>query len=97
MDPSRLIFYRILGLVAIVRLVIMLIREMKGRSWDKARNLGWYKETYPNLAGDGWVACFSCSGKNIHIRDTITTTKAVLNSHICQHCGTELYRSVTPK
>lgn len=95
MDPSRWFFYRLVGIVSIIKLVAMLVKEIRAGKWDRERNFEWYKGAYPGHVGEDWVKCHNCSSRTIHIRDVAKTLKAFLNSHVCAHCGLELYRSKT--
>ncbi len=97
MVTPRWFIYVIVVVVSLVKLTTMIKREIRGRKWDLEKNFDWYKSQYPKLVGDSSIECYSCSGKNVHLRDMGKSSKVTMNSHICAICGEELYRSVTPR
>lgn len=81
----------IIGLVVIGgSLFYFMTTFTKGRSFED------YAKEYPGHIQNGKVKCYKCGANAVFVRRVGNSLTAILNSHVCRHCGTELYRSETP-
>ena len=80
----------IIGLVVLGGPLIYLITTFtKGRSFED------YKKEHPGHVQNGKVKCYKCGANAVFVRRVGNGLATILNSHVCRHCGTELYRSET--
>jgi ribosomal protein S27E len=61
----------------------------------KGKSFTDYKNSYPECVGFNRVNCYQCNHNQLVLKRIGYNLISIINSHICQHCGTELYRSKT--
>lgn len=54
-----------------------------------------YAKEHPQCVTDGVVRCYNCGSGVIFANRLGTKLSEVINSHVCEKCGKELYRSTT--
>lgn len=83
--------------IFIIILSVLLYQAHRFKTFANGRSFEDYKREHSANVAGGRVSCFHCGSNSIYLRNAGGGFGRVLNSHVCRQCGTELYRSFTPR
>ncbi|AOO64793.1 hypothetical protein [Sulfurospirillum halorespirans] len=95
-DHFDYIFIGVIVLIGVIALLIIVMNRFYTKQIEHMADectLKEYEQRYPHLVRHGKVYCYHCNTSNIYMKQIAFTYHYLIHSHICRHCGTELYRS----